>query len=470
MSNLKMLCIAVTLCFSTVVYATPKNIEIDSKYILALSDILADNTNKIESRNYTTVVRGYKTSEGKKSNIHNVFQAGDERLKTFYNNDYQLNNIFKKVNAATADLISFGKMYPGMPEKEFALQVEWQLCTSGWREQSFVNGVKFFAQRVDSNFVENIIYNPMENIIAVTFITPSKIAADNLFKLAFDNLCRIAGVPQKREINDQEEAVWEKEIQPGKQYKTEIICSYNDGNYRVGIVRHYRNKNADKHWQFTVADTLRQMSPLKGDWYDSHGNKILSITDGYVNGCKVIGGFDFIGGRGQCGIYRIMENAGPRDIKIERMTLKMILVDNRVMLTSTPKEEYYESVNGIHLGMAYSDVVAHLGKPDSIINENNRKKLEYNNLGLSVIFTGDRVIEIEMKNNGKWFLNQSNLNYRNSLSDYCKAYNFNTVPEALTYEERRSRIKTNLGRKIANYEYLWFDYYPDVLTLSIWGY
>ena len=165
-----------------------------------------------------------------------------------------------------------------------------------------------------------------------------------------------------------------------------------------------------------------------------------------------------------------MENAGPRDIKIERMTLKMILVDNRVMLTSTPKEEYYESVNGIHLGMAYSDVAAHLGKPDSIINENNRKKLEYNNLGLGVIFTGDRVIEIEMKNNGKWFLNKSNLNYRNSLSDYCKAYNFNTVPEALTYEERRSRIKTNLGRKIANYEYLWFDYYPDLLTLSIWGY
>ena len=178
------------------------------------------------------------------------------------------------------------------------------------------------------------------------------------------------------------------------------------------------------------------MSSLKGDWYDSHGNKILSITEGYVNGCKVIGGFDFVGGRGQCGIYRIMENAGPRDIKIERMTLKMILVDNRVMLTSTPKEEYYESVNGIHLGMAYSDVAAHLGKPDSIINENNRKKL----------------------------------NYRNSLSDYCKAYNFNTVPEALTYEERRSRIKTNLGRKIANYEYLWFDYYPDLLTLSIWGY
>lgn len=78
-----MLCIAVMLCFSTVAYATPKNIEIDSKYILASSDILADNTNKIESRNYTTVVRGYKISEGKKSNIHNAFQVGDDRLKTF---------------------------------------------------------------------------------------------------------------------------------------------------------------------------------------------------------------------------------------------------------------------------------------------------------------------------------------------------------------------------------------------------
>lgn len=53
------------------------------------------------------------------------------------------------------------------------------------------------------------------------------------------------------------------------------------------------------------------------------------IESGLVaNGCEVIEGYDFAGGRGQYGVYRIMENSGPRDIIIEKMSPKMIKIDN----------------------------------------------------------------------------------------------------------------------------------------------
>ena len=30
--------------------------------------------------------------------------------------------------------------------------------------------------------------------------------------------------------------------------------------------------------------------------YDASGNKVLSISNGYINGCRIVDGTDFVGG------------------------------------------------------------------------------------------------------------------------------------------------------------------------------
>ena len=143
----------------------------------------------------------------------------------------------------------------------------------------------------------------------------------------------------------------------------------------------------------------------------------------------------------------------------------MIKVDNNVILRNAPSQLFYESVNGIYLGMPDSDVISKIGKPD-IIKNNNRIIWEYKNIGLSIMFESGAVISITMKNNGKWFLDRSKLNYRNPIEDYVKAYKFKNTPKPLTLEQRK---KGYIGGaySIVKGEYLWFDYYPESLTLSI---
>ena len=405
-------------------------------------------------------------SESEKLKIKNELLTNEMELGNLYKWDYQGENILQEVNAATAEFSNFGKMYPGMSVSEFSSQIERQLYADGWQGQTFVNGARHFTKRIDNDFIEEIQYNPMDNSNAVFFYTPSKLAADKLFKIAFTNLYGLIGAPQRLDVDETESATWIKETQLGKQYTTQIYKFYDGQNYCIRISKWLYNKNAVKHSQFKEAEILSQMSPIKGDWYDEQGNKVLSITEGYINGCKVIGGFDFAGGRGQYGIYRIMENRGPRDITIEKMSPKMIKVDNSTILKSTATESYYESVNGIHLGMASSNVKARLGKPDNIVTNAVRLTWVYTSLGLSMQYENDRVVQIAMQNNGKWFLDKSKLNYRNSISEYCTAYNLSRTPKPLTQLERKQGYIGG-GYEIAKGEYLWFGYYPEILILSI---
>lgn len=60
------------------------------------------------------------------------------------------------------------------------------------------------------------------------------------------------------------------------------------------------------------------VNKMAGDWYDSDGNLVLSIADGYINGCQVVAGYDFAGGNSNAiGVFRILEDAGYRNIKIQ---------------------------------------------------------------------------------------------------------------------------------------------------------
>lgn len=405
-------------------------------------------------------------SEGEKLRIKNELLTTEKELGNLYKKDYQGENVLQEVNAATAEFSNFGKLYPGMPDTEFTSQVERQLVAGGYRGQTFVNGAKHFYRAIDANFAEGISYTPMTNDNAVFFYTPSKLAADKIYKIAFANMYSMSGTPQRLDLDENESATWVKESQPGKQYTTQIYKHYDGKTYWVRISKSFHNTNAVKHSKFAPNDVLRNLAPVSGNWYDEQGNKVLAIGNGYINGCKVVDGFDFAGGRGQYGVYRIMENSGPRDITIEKLTDKMIKVDNRTILKNTVSASYYESVNGIYLGMTEEDVTNKIGKPERVVTNAVRPTWVYANIGISIQFESGRVVSIKCKNNGKWFFDRSKLNYRNPISDYVRAYQLDRTPSPLTPEERRQGYIGGAS-KIADGEYLWLDFYPDTITLSI---
>jgi hypothetical protein len=74
---------------------------------------------------------------------------------------------------------------------------------------------------------------------------------------------------------------------------------------------------------------------LYGDWYDQNGNLVLTIGNGYINGCQVITGFDFIGGIPGEGTIRILESTGYRDIHMQwsgNGKHRTLVIDNNMTL------------------------------------------------------------------------------------------------------------------------------------------
>ena len=149
------------------------------------------------------------------------------------------------------------------------------------------------------------------------------------------------------------------------------------------------------------------------------------------------------------------------------MNAKMIKIDNEMILKDSSGASYFESVNGVYLGMNADELKIKLGNPDNVINNAVRQTWVYSNIGLNIQLENGRVIQIIMKNNGKWFLDRSRLNYRNSIADFCQAYHLDGVPVPLTYEQRK-RGYGGFGYYIAKGEFLWFDQYPDSIMLSIY--
>ena len=48
--------------------------------------------------------------------------------------------------------------------------------------------------------------------------------------------------------------------------------------------------------QVPLDSVIRTSQKVAGDWYDASGNKVLSISNGYINGCRIVDGADFVGG------------------------------------------------------------------------------------------------------------------------------------------------------------------------------
>jgi len=226
-------------------------------------------------------------------------------------------------------------------------------------------------------------------------------------------------------------------------------------------------------WMDVHASAAMQMEPdwlvtkflsqKSGTWYDEDGNEVLRITDTSINGCAVVGGYQFAGGNpGAVGYIRIREQAGYRDIKltIEGNWNKFLVMDDQVALQRSKHPMYTESVEGIYLGISEKKTVQKLGNPDQRYAWRDGERFVYRAYGMNIAFAHHMAIEIDLQRGYPWKLDGSGLTCDDALSTYQQVYHFKKTP----YEGQYGGVAFGTDS-----EYMWFDKYPQQLTLNIYN-
>ncbi|MFV0637036.1 hypothetical protein [Mitsuokella sp.] len=220
--------------------------------------------------------------------------------------------------------------------------------------------------------------------------------------------------------------------------------------------------------------TASILSKLQGQWYDAEGNVVLDFQGRTVNGCEIVGAYHPAGGNSDFScIIRIVEADGYRDLPLICESLRkdsyhshvILNKDNMddskgTMLMRMPQARYYESVGGIGLDMPAAEVVAKYGRPDKIQKSKTWKTLDtwqYQKLGLELTMRHQRVFIIKMYRNGNRHFDRTGFNCANAPYEFQEAYGFRQAPKAGQYG----------AYSVGHGEYMWFDDYPNSITLSM---
>ena len=178
---------------------------------------------------------------------------------------------------------------------------------------------------------------------------------------------------------------------------------------------------------------IRASQKVAGDWYDASGNKVLSISNGYINGCRIVDGADFVGGYPGAGVFIIQEAQGRKAIHLEWLgnsEHRTLIMNKKNQLTNQLQKEHYESVRGVHLGMNRQQVIDLLGTPNSS-EVRGRETLKYTGLGLSIVLDHNMVTVITLTRKNTHF-DKSGLGIDSSMIDYYNFYQFNRMPSELS--------------------------------------
>lgn len=200
------------------------------------------------------------------------------------------------------------------------------------------------------------------------------------------------------------------------------------------------------------SEMSRFLPKLSGVWKDMAGNTVLDISNGYLNGCRIVDCFDLAGGGGFGGVtVRIEESSGLRDLRLAFMisnekTDYIELVDNNSMRLHKYMDFYKESLDGIHLGSTEDEVLRLWGK-------GRKGKYEYA-YGEGVYYPGREAV----------------LYFRNGFVD-----NIVLLKKSKLYFTVTGITARNIGRDVAgrrvepieNYaEYFWYDSSREYVSLN----
>ena len=206
-------------------------------------------------------------------------------------------------------------------------------------------------------------------------------------------------------------------------------------------------------YQMSLDSVIHASQKIVGDWYDTNGNKVLTISNGYINGCPIVDGADFVGGYPGAGVFIIQEAQGRKAIHLAWMgdgEHKTLIINKKAQLSTTPQREHYESIAGVYLGMTKQEVIDLLGVPSDPIDSRGRETLKYSNLGISVELDHGVVTVINLIGDNT-HLEKSGLTKSSSLIDYYNFYQFNRMPSELSKNTFQGCFSIGHGEYIAFY-------------------
>ncbi len=202
-----------------------------------------------------------------------------------------------------------------------------------------------------------------------------------------------------------------------------------------------------------------EINRITGNWYDCDGNLYMTVKDNAINGCPIIKVSNSVSGG--AATFLIKEKTGYRNMRIgwmgEQRRRFLVIVDSKLTLRSTPQVEFYESIDGLFLGMSKKEVINRYGYPSPTkINTSADDRWYYKDKGVEIRFDGgDMVVLIRLLKDSNLHLDKSGLN--------CKS------PKQLFWEKYASssskdRLEIGVG------EYLFIDELPNSLALTIHPY
>lgn len=216
------------------------------------------------------------------------------------------------------------------------------------------------------------------------------------------------------------------------------------------------------------------LNNVYGNWYDVKGNLALKIgSDNTINGHKVTRafmssyGFNIYFASNGVPVFQAI-GLGPVPLEYHGKDYHEMLIVNggQMILRRTPKQQYFESIGGVYLGMSTDDLTALYGSPSSVDNSNAMQgKIiwKYKNEGFDVqIIGGNIVSRITVYSYGNRRFDRSGLSCDSSLEEFCSFYQVKNAEFVEKSVGRSSSETTSIGHG----ERISFLNYPESLTLT----
>lgn len=173
------------------------------------------------------------------------------------------------------------------------------------------------------------------------------------------------------------------------------------------------------------------LEPAVGDWYDTQGQLMMTVTISSINSCPVTALTDMTLDYPRTGRFTVAEADGEKTIKLDLLghgSHQYLIVNDRTPLRRSLHADHYETLGNLYLGMTKDDVVAAYGQPASVTPDQGGERWSYSTPHVDVVLQGNLVMTIRAYSDSNVTFAQSGLSAASTPDAYAQAYSLPAVP------------------------------------------
>jgi len=204
--------------------------------------------------------------------------------------------------------------------------------------------------------------------------------------------------------------------------------------------------------QSTSAEEIYGLKYREGTWYRRDTGQSLEITSTTINGCPILNG-EYDGGEAAgngFAKYTITDDNGKTYVfTIGKISgFPCLIVNRKIPFFPSIEPQYYESINGLYLGMAPRDVINVWGQPTKVLESkrSDEIKVYYEKQKAVLRFDYNVLTTITLYTNSPCCFDKSGLNCQSPKIQFDGFYGQFKVYDGNDY------IETKVAEH--NYEYI----------------